>query len=182
MTQPHLRPRPVDLIKAGKRSMLTPELTQRLSLYLRRGHYLETAARLCSVSPVVVDIWRDKGKAMLDEEGQLDSSKVPYPGDEIYAELYLATELAIAEAEHVAVEAWQDAFEDDWKAAQRYLSIRHRQRWSEQRLEQEAVQPSTFNITITARPGLTIEAEIEQDGSEGTEASGESTGDSSEEG
>jgi hypothetical protein len=97
----------------GWRSMLTPEVAERIVRLLRAGNYDEVAARGAGIAPRTLQEWLQRGRA----------------GEEPYAELWDAVERARAEGEALHVARIAKAAEDDWHASAWFLERSYPERW-----------------------------------------------------
>ena len=98
-------------------SKLTPERQQKLAEAIAAGNYYETACTYAGIDYTTFRLWMQKGEAQ-------EATK--------YSEFFEAITRAEAEAENTAVQIWQKAMADDWRAAQMFLERRHPDRWGKQ--------------------------------------------------
>ena len=98
-------------------SKLTPERQQKLAEAIAAGNYYETACAYAGIDYTTFRLWMQKGEAQ-------EATK--------YSEFFEAITRAEAEAENTAVQIWQKAMPDDWRAAQMFLERRHPDRWGKQ--------------------------------------------------
>jgi transposase len=111
--------------------------TRRKSAILRKmreGHYAKTAAETSGITEQTLYNWLKKGE---DPE--------QYPEHAAFLEAYRRAE---ATAEGMAIEAIQDAFPNDWRAAMTYLERRHPDRWAKRQ---------SVDVTSSGEPIRTIE-------------------------
>ncbi len=101
----------------GRPSKLTPERQARLVDAIEAGNYYETACTLAGIDYTTFRLWMQKGEA-----GEAKK----------YSDFFEAITRAEAQAEQNAITAWQQAFPDDWRAAQMFLERRHPDRWGKQ--------------------------------------------------
>ena len=104
---------------------LTPDLSKKLLLLLERGNYLTVACEAVGITEKTYYNWLNWGA----EEGR----------DVIYSQFRLKALAATAKSETKALEAWANAFDGDWRAAQKFLSIRFRNRWGEAKDEPQSL-------------------------------------------
>lgn len=115
--------------KAGSGTKLTPKLQDALIKHLKNGNYISTACAAVGISPNTYQGWKRKGRPqeIYDDDGNLVDAIYP---DTIYGRFVQAINQAEAEAEIHAVESLKDAFSDDWRAAEAFLSRKFPQRWN----------------------------------------------------
>ena len=95
-------------------SKLTPERQQKLVEAIAAGNYYETACTYAGIDYTTFRLWMIRGEQ--EKQGK-------------YSEFFEAITRAEAEAENTAVQIWQKAMADDWRAAQMFLERRHPDRW-----------------------------------------------------
>jgi hypothetical protein len=99
--------------KAGRESILTPELAARLETMLRAGNYIEVACRAVGISGEAFRKWMRRGRA----------------GEQQFAEFLGRMERALAEGEVRNVARIAAATQDSWQAAAWMLERQYPERW-----------------------------------------------------
>lgn len=128
----------------GRNSKLTPELSKKICDAVRAGNYLNVAAKYAGVHIATLLNWMERGRNAKSRTGP----------DGIYLEFVEDVEAAEAASEVAAVLHWRSAMPKDWKAAQKYLEVTHRERWAPQTDPNAA--PSAFagvNVNIGVNSG-----------------------------
>jgi hypothetical protein len=100
--------------REGRPSILTAELAERFSLWLRAGNYIETAAALAGIARSSVYLWLRRGAR--EAEGP-------------YREFSDMVRRAMAEAESADLAVIGRAARADWRAAAWRLAHRHPERY-----------------------------------------------------
>jgi len=112
--------------KMGRKSLMTKEKADTIVDLLRRGNYITQAAAYVGITPNTILVWRNKGKELLEaqEAGrELDDT------EQLFADFYLETEKARAEAEVRAVEVIRGAMGNQWQAAAWFLERTNNRDW-----------------------------------------------------
>ena len=92
---------------------LTPAVAKRLAEAFRKGLSVRGACGMAGIGTCTYSDWMRRGKA----------------GELKYAEFSALMAKAKAEIEVEAVQAWTNAFKDDWRAAAKFLEYRKPERW-----------------------------------------------------
>lgn len=118
----------------GRRTICTPELTERICEVLRNGNYVQTACEFVGISESAYHKWVSRGEAELarmEAEG-LDE---PDPAKEPYVRFVEQTTHARSAARVKAITTIRQAADKDWKAEAWYLEHGHRDLWGKRRQE-----------------------------------------------
>lgn len=94
---------------------LTPELQVKLLQGASSGLFKESVAEACGIKPERLDMWLTMGLS--------PGAPEPY---RTFAKLYVAAE---AGGQLPYIEAWRQAAQVDWRAAQAWLAARHPNQW-----------------------------------------------------
>lgn len=105
--------------KVGFPSKLTPEMQAKFCELLMKGNFVETVCKACGVHYTTWRDWIRKGER----------------GIEPYASFYNAVHEAIAKGEMYHVEIMHDAATEDWRASEKFLRMRHGDRWNRQEMD-----------------------------------------------
>lgn len=109
--------------RVGRKTLLTDEKLETIVDLLRRGNYLSSAARYTGLSPFTLNEWKNKGRALLESDKELD------PTEQLYVRFYQEVEKARSEAEIRAVEVIRNAMPSNWQAAAWYLERTNNPEW-----------------------------------------------------
>jgi hypothetical protein len=134
----HINARP------GVRSILTPEVADRLVALLRAGNYDAVAARACGVAPRTFREWQQRGRS-------------DRAADEPYRRLLARVEQARAEGEAVHVARIAKAAEQDWRASAWYLERAFPERWARPQLREPRREPE-----LEDEPEPSVFAEVDE--------------------
>jgi hypothetical protein len=103
--------------RVGRKSLLTPELIERLEQMLKAGNYIGVACRAVGIGEQTFRDWLRRGRTS------------DAPGDELYRELVERAELATAEGEVRNVAQIAAAARENWQAAAWMLERSYPERW-----------------------------------------------------
>jgi hypothetical protein len=103
--------------KAGRKTLLEPDVIDRLEQMLKAGNYIEVACRAVGVPGRTLREWMQRGR------------RSDAPGDELYRELVERVETALAEGEVRNVAQIAQAARDNWQAAAWILERSAPERW-----------------------------------------------------
>lgn len=109
-------------------SKFTPDTKARLLFGFRNGQHVTTTCGFAHITTNTFYDWMQKGEsAASKEEHELTNDELDY------LIFYEAINEARAVAEMEAVIAWRDGFkvQGDWKAAQKFVSVAHPEKWGE---------------------------------------------------
>jgi hypothetical protein len=109
--------------RVGRKTLLTDDKLETIVDLLRRGNYLSSAAKYAGLSPYTLNEWKNKGRALMDSEKELDDT------EQLYVRFYQEVEKARAEAEIRAVEVIRSAMPNNWQAAAWYLERTNNPEW-----------------------------------------------------
>lgn len=98
------------------RTLLTPEVQDRILVLIRKGHFSSTAANAAGVAAATVNEWLKRGRQ-------------PNP-DEPFGAFAVAYAQAEAEAEAKTIALIDDAAKDQWQAAAWKAARRWPERWA----------------------------------------------------
>jgi hypothetical protein len=150
----------------GRRTLLTPEMREKILGLIKNGNYIETACSICEISPTTWHVWRNKGEAELE---RIAEGGRPLKSQEPYREFVIALTRAEAEAEGGSVLRIQQLARDAkcdarvrLDAEKFLLERRFRDRWGRSRVdidlkstgtvehsgEVKTTQPLTFLVPI----------------------------------
>ena len=151
----------------GRRTLLTPEMREKILGLIRGGNYIETACSICEVSTTTWHVWRNKGEAELE---RIAEGGRPLKSMEPYREFVVELTRAEAEAEGGSVLRIQQLARDAKNVEPRVrldaekflLERRFRDRWGRSRVdidlkgsttvehsgEVKTTQPLTFLVPI----------------------------------
>jgi len=118
-----LPPLPEQGKKPGRKTLLTPDMTDAVVRLLKAGNYLNQTARYLGLNPTTLQVWRNKGQELLDSGKELDEQ------EQMFATFAISVESAKAEAEIRAVEIVRKAMPKDWRAATWYLERTNNKDW-----------------------------------------------------
>lgn len=121
----------------GRPPKISPDLIRRIADTVRKGNYLDTAARLHGVSRVSFHEWMKRGHAQ--KRG-------------LYRDFLNAMEQAQAEADTIDHEFIRNASGKDWKAAAEHLRLRNQGRYGRSRVEVSGVdgKPIAVESSVSA--------------------------------
>jgi len=122
---------------AGRRTLLTPEVQEKICEHLRLGNFFEIACEAAGVSASTGYDWRRRG------EGRAKNR----PCNELYAAFVNAVNEAERKAEQQQAARFYMAGKDDWRAAAEFLARRYPGRWSETR-RQEISGPGGKELVV----------------------------------
>jgi hypothetical protein len=103
--------------RAGRKTLLEPDVIDRLEQMLKAGNYIEVALRAVGVGGRTFRDWMQRGRTSAA------------PGDELYRELVERVDLARAEGEVRNVATIAAAGRDNWQAAAWILERSAPERW-----------------------------------------------------
>ena len=109
--------------RVGRKTLLTDEKLETIVDLLRRGNYLSSAAKYTGLSPYTLNEWKNKGRALLESDKELDDT------EHLYVRFYQEVEKARSEAEIRAVEVIRNAMPNNWQAAAWYLERTNNPEW-----------------------------------------------------
>ena len=103
--------------RVGRRTLLEPELIERLEAMLKAGNYITVALRAVGIGGATFRDWMRRGRSSTA------------PGDELYRELVERVDVARAEGEIRNVAQIASAARDNWQAAAWILERSAPERW-----------------------------------------------------
>jgi len=110
--------------RVGRKTLLTPEVTETICDLLKRGNYLQTAARYVGIAPETLGSWLRRGNELIAED------KDDYDEyEQLFVVLALEVEKARSFAEIKAVEVIRNAMPSQWQAAAWYLERTNNAQW-----------------------------------------------------
>jgi len=118
-----LPPLPEQGKKPGRKSLLTPDVTDAVVRLLKAGNYLNQTARYLGLNPTTLNSWRNRGNELMSSGKELDEY------EQMFVDFAVAVEGAKAEAEIRAVEVIRRAMPKDWRAATWYLERTNNKDW-----------------------------------------------------
>lgn len=138
---------------AGRRTLLTDEVQERIVTAVRGGNYLDDAARYGGVTDRTVLNWMQKGREALAEvDGEDD---LVAPEMEIYVRFFRAIEKARSDAVVRNLTLVQRAAEDNWQAAAWYLERTNPRKWGRRdTLEVTGEDGGPVQVHVSARETL----------------------------
>lgn len=123
-------------MKAGRPTVLTDAITQKLCEEIEAGNTFSTSCRTVGVAVRSFYHWRRTGKQRA-EAGKDES--------DIFVRFYHAIDMAEAKAERAALEVIRNA--NTWQAAAWYLERRYPDKWGSQRREIRELQRTIKQLT-----------------------------------
>ena len=126
-----------DKKRIGRKSKLTPELTERICDFIRKGNYISTACQIVGIHKATYYNWLEQGET--DIEAGIDS---------MYADFVKAVKKAEADAEEELVKMVRNAAPKNWIAGMTLLERRHPDRWGRRdRHQVEVNETKVIHVT-----------------------------------
>jgi len=119
-----LPPLPEKGKRTGRKTLLTPEVTDAVVRLLKAGNYLSQTARYLGLDPTTLNSWRARGNELM-ASGREDLDEY----EQMFVDFSIAVESAKAEAEIRAVDIIRKAMPKDWRAATWYLERTNNRDW-----------------------------------------------------
>ena len=113
-----------DKKRTGRKTLLTPDVTDAVVRLLKAGNYLSQTARYLGLDPTTLNSWRARGNELM-ASGRTDLDEY----EQMFVDFSIAVEAAKAEAEIRAVEIIRKAMPKDWRAATWYLERTNNKDW-----------------------------------------------------
>ncbi len=107
----------------GRTTILTPDITKKVTDAVRAGAYLSVAARYAGISYATMMNWLKRGREASGRGGR----------EQIYRDFVDEIEMAEAAGEVAANLQWRAAWAKDWHAAEKWLQVRYPERYGANR-------------------------------------------------
>lgn len=139
--------------KTGRRSLLTPEMEERILTAVRAGNYLDDAARYAGITDRTIFNWMKRGRDALDAAGGDDD--LVDPDEQMYVRFFRSVERARSAAVVRNLSIIQRAAEVNWQAAAWYLERTNPRKWGRRdTLEVTGEDGGPVQVSVTARETL----------------------------
>jgi hypothetical protein len=137
---------------AGRRTILTREMIDRIAEIMAAGNYICVACDYLGISKGSYHAWVVRGEK---EAARIEDGGEPDPDEAIFVEFLNAVTRARSRAEIQSVARIRKAAEEDWKADAWYLERSHLQRWGRTKVDVEhsgTIERKVYHVRFEGDP------------------------------